>query len=126
MIPFQDRKKIRKILYSKASLVILVIILIFVSKGAWGIYQKAQIARTERDIALRSLTEIEYRTAELQASIVNLKSERGTEEALRQKYTVGRAGEEVVVVVDEDAKKSKNGEVEEKSFWHELLSIFGK
>lgn len=125
MIPFQERKKVRRILYSKVSLVVLVVILFFVSKGAWGIYQKAKIARGERDMATRSLHDLESRTAELQTSLVNMKSERGTEEAIRQKYTVGRPGEEVVVVVDDEAKKGKNsGANEKKSIWHEILSFF--
>lgn len=126
MIPFQERKKIRKILYSKTTLVVLALLVFAVGRGAWGIYQKAEIARSERDIAARSLAELQARTSELQTSLALLKSDKGIEEEVRQKYTVARPGEEVVVVVDDSAKKGKNGEVvETKSFWQQIISIFG-
>ncbi|MDO8604448.1 MAG: septum formation initiator family protein [bacterium] len=126
MIPFQERKKIRKILYSKISLALLFIVLFFVARGAWRIHQKAQIARSERDIAARSLLELQSRTAELKLSLEHLKSEQGVEEEVRQKYTVARPGEEVVIVVDETDKKSENGEaLQTKSLWARMLSFFG-
>jgi len=125
MIPFQERKKLRKILYSKVTLVILFIILLAVGRGAWSIHQKAKIAVSERDIAERSLLQLESRTAELQKSLTRLKSEQGIEEEVRQKYTVALPGEEVVVVVDDVAKKGKNSEaVETKSFWQRFVSFF--
>lgn len=125
MIPFQERQKIRKILYSKVTLVVLFVVLFAVGNGALAIHQKAEIARSERDIAERSLTELEARTTELKTSLALLKSERGIEESVRQKYTVARPGEEIVVVVDDSLKKGKNGEaVDTKSLWQRFISIF--
>ena len=125
MIPFQERKKLRKILYSKVTLVILTLVLLVVARGAWGIHQKAQIAISERNIARHSLEELESRTKELEVSLELLNSEQGIEAEVRQKYTVARPGEEVVVVVDDKAKKGENSEVVEKSFWQRVVSFFG-
>ncbi|PIQ35528.1 MAG: hypothetical protein COV32_01775 [Candidatus Yonathbacteria bacterium CG10_big_fil_rev_8_21_14_0_10_43_136] len=126
MIPFQERKKLRKILYSKISLVILAVMLFFVGKGAWGIHQKAQIAISERNIAQRSLLELEARTVELQASLIRLKSDIGVEEEIRQKYSVVRPGEEVVVIVDDRAKKSENSKVGIGNWiLQSIISFFG-
>ena len=125
MIPFQGRQKLRKILYSKVTLLVIAILVFFVGRGAWNTHQKAQIARSERNIAERSLTELESRTSELQASLIRLKSSRGIEEEVRQKYTVARPGEEVVIVVDDSVKKGENGEtVAEKGFLKTVLSFF--
>lgn len=126
MIPFQERKKIRKFLYSKVTIAVLFVVLFAVGKGAWSIHQKAEIARSERDIARRALSELEARTTELQTSLVVLKSERGIEEAVRQKYTVAKPGEEVVVVVDDSLKKGENGEaMAGRSLWQSFVSFFG-
>ncbi|MBI5400491.1 MAG: hypothetical protein HZB12_00005 [Candidatus Yonathbacteria bacterium] len=126
MIPFQERKKLRKILYSKTSIALLFLALFVAGKGAWSIHQKAQIAISERDISARLLSDLQSRTTELQASLVRLKSDRGIEEEVRQKYTVARPGEEVVVVVDEKAKKSENGAMSTStSWWREVVSFFG-
>jgi len=126
MIPFQERKKLRKILYSRVTLVVLAVVLFGVARGAWNIHQKAEIARSERDIASHTLSDLESRTAELKTSLVRLKSERGMEEEVRQKYTVAKPGEEVVIVVDDSAKKGKNGgATDTKSIWNRLASFFG-
>lgn len=125
MIPFQGRQKLRKILYSKVTLFALAVFVFFVGRGAWNTHEKAQIARSERNIAERSLSELESRASELQASLIRLKSDRGIEEEVRQKYTVARIGEEVVIVVDDSVKKGENGEtVAEKGLWSSFVSIF--
>lgn len=125
MIPFQERKKLRKVLYAKATLFVLLAVSIFVARGAWQVYQKAAIARAERVEAERSLAELKARAGGFEASIARLKSERGIEEEIRQKFTVAHPNEEIVVIVDETDKKSKNGEApREQSFWKKFLNIF--
>ena len=125
MIPFQERKKIRKIVYSKVTLFVLTGVLFVVSVGAWRVHQKALVAMTERDISARALADSESRMKELQISLARLNSNQGMEEEVRQKYTVALPGEEVVVVVDENAKKSENGEVPvSNGWWQKILSFF--
>ena len=126
MIPFQERKKIRKVLYSKFTLAVLSGLLFVVIGGAWQIYQKAMVARAERDITARGFADLQSRTKELETSISRLKSNKGIEEEIRQKYTVARDGEEIVIVVDENVKKSENREVAtNESLWQRLASFLG-
>ncbi len=126
MIPFQGRQKLRKILYSRITLLVLAVLVFFVGRGAWNTHQKAQIARSERDIAERAFTEMESRSSELQASLIRLKSDRGIEEEVRQKYTVARPGEEVVIIVDDSVKKGENSEaMDNKNPWQYFVSLFG-
>lgn len=125
MLPFQERKKVRKFLYSKAMLVVLLILVVFVARGAWNIHEKAAIARAERIQAAKELTGLQDHQGELEASLVRLKSGRGIEEEVRQKFTVARPGEEVVVIVDEQEKKSENGGTSSKvGFWENFLGVF--
>ena len=126
MIPFQERKKIRKILYSKASLFVLFLILIFTVDGAWNIYQKAKIARAERDVAARALADVQVRKAELESSLAKLQSEGGVEADVREKFTVVKPGEDVVVVVDDNIKKSENSETGDSTgLWARITSFLG-
>ncbi|OIO30756.1 hypothetical protein AUJ77_01875 [Candidatus Nomurabacteria bacterium CG1_02_43_90] len=125
MIPFQERKKIRKIVYSKITIFVLTGVLFVVSVGAWRVHKKALVAMTERDISARALADSESRMKELQISLARLNSNQGIEEEVREKYTVALPGEEVVVVVDENAKKSENGEVPASNgWWQKILSFF--
>lgn len=112
-------------MYSKVSLLILFVILLIVGKGAWNVHKKAEIARAERNIALRYITQLETRNVEMLASLEHFKNDSGIEEEVRQKYTVARHGEEIVVVVDDDVKKGKNSEVvEKKSLWKRTMDFF--
>ncbi len=125
MIPFQERKKLRKILYAKATLLVLLVALVFVARGTYQVYQKAHIARTEQKEVEKSFEELALHASELEQSVERLKGEQGIEWEIRQKFTVARPGEEVVVIVDESNKKSKNGESEEnQSFWQKLLVLW--
>ena len=126
MIQIQERKKLRKILYSKVSIIILTALLYFVARGAWNIYNKASIARSERDRAERGLVDLQVKTSELTASLARLQSTQGIEADVRQKFTVALPGEDVVVIVDDSAKKSENSEAyESKSFWSRIASFLG-
>ena len=124
MLPFQERKRFRKILYSKITLAVLFVALIFVARGAWHVYEKAVIAQTEKEEAARKLAELKQHTLDLEESVVGLKSDRGIEEEIRQKFMVARPGEEVVVVVDDGNKKSKNEETSQKqNLWQQILGF---
>lgn len=125
MLPFQERKKLRKVLYSKATLVVLFLLVVVIGRGAWQIHQKAVIAQGERVQAARATEELNLRAQGLEKSLVRLRSPEGAEEEVRQKYTVARPSEEVVIVVDENAKKGKNGEgVSKRSLWDRFTSLF--
>lgn len=125
MIPFQERKKFRQILYSKASIFLLFVVFLVVLHGVWKIHEKASIARAESEEAIRILTETQAHSDELKKSLDKLKTDHGFEEEVRQKFAVARPGEEVVVVVDESDKKSENGEGPSTgSFWEWITGFF--
>lgn len=124
MVKFQERKKIRKILYSKTAIGGLALLTALVARGAWQMHEKAAIARAERAEAERSFAELTERDAGLEASLADLKSAQGLEAEVRRKFTVARPGEEVVVVVDENTKKGKNSEVSNKDFWARIVKFF--
>lgn len=125
MLLFQERKKIRKILYSKVTLALLSVALVIVSRGAWQIYGKAMRARAEKENAAKELVQIEMHTAELTKNIERLKSKPGIEEEIRHRFTVAIPGEEIVVVVDGNDKKSKDsGTTGGQSLWARLLLFF--
>jgi cell division protein FtsB len=125
MQPFQERKKLRKILYSKVTLLVLFVACVLVARGAWGVHQKALIADSERNQALKAQEELQGRAIELEASLARLRSDQGVEEELRQKFTVAQPGESVVIVVDETDKTGKNTGVSgSESFWSRVVNFF--
>ncbi|MDD5152871.1 MAG: hypothetical protein PHS95_02650 [Candidatus Pacebacteria bacterium] len=125
MLPFQERKKVRRILYSKTMILVLLVVAILVARGTWQVYTKASIARAKSDESAQKLKEIQERNSTLEASLAHLKSNNGLEDEVRQKFNVARPDEEVVMVIDENSKKSENGaNVSEETFWQKILSFF--
>lgn len=68
--------------------------------GVWDVYHKERESRTLRGQAEMRLKDLADRDARLRSEIAALKTERGQEEALREQYEVGRAGENLVIIVE--------------------------
>lgn len=81
-------------------LVALLVVLVFVGRGVWKVYDTSKNSETLRAQAEMRMHELEEREARLKADIASLKSERGVEETLRETYGLGREGEGVVVIVE--------------------------
>jgi cell division protein FtsB len=125
MLPFQERKKFRKILYSKITIVVLGVLLLLVGRGAWNIHERAVIARAERAQMGRTVDELDSRAIELEKSLTSLRGSRGVEEEVRRRYMVARPEEDVVVIVDDDRKKSENDEaVKGGTLWSRIWGMF--
>ena len=72
----------------------------FMASGTWGVYQKASLAREQRERFEQELIQLQVRHADLEAKLNALTTERGIEEEIRERYSVAKKGESVVVIVD--------------------------
>jgi len=86
--------------YSKISLVVLAVVVIFLSRAAYGAYQKYALARATLKSAETKLAEIESRQETIRTEINELKTTRGIESELRTKFQVAKPGEEVIIIVE--------------------------
>lgn len=89
-----------RILAGRVFLLALVAVLIFGILGAWGAYQKERESRAMRDTAESERDDLESRKAHLEATINDLSTDRGREAALRERYTMAKKGEGLIVIVD--------------------------
>jgi len=126
MLDFQQKKKLRKTLYSRGMLVMLSIVTIFLGNAAWNVFQKYREARENRELAAQELQKLEERESGLSADIERLSTERGVEEELRKRFGVAKEGEEVIVVVDPPAPEGggESGESTSRGLWQRFLGIF--
>lgn len=119
MRDFQSKRRIKKALNSRISLLILIVIVILLMKGVWDVYGKNRLAAENRrriDSELKSLTD---RESELKTKISSLNTDRGKEEVIRKNLPVAKEGEHVITVVDTPASPSSTS----TSFWERW---FGK
>ena len=126
MLEFQEKKKLRNILYSKVTLIAIFVILVFVARATFSVYYKQKVSGENLSKAREEIAELEKREKMLNSEIDRLKTDKGTEEEIRKKFMVGKAGEQVIVIVD-DNKTNKNGadaSDEKKSAWVRFLDLF--
>lgn len=78
-------------------LLILIGIVVF---GVWGVYGKESESRILRDQAAAQLYDLREQKTQLESNIARLETVRGKEEVLREHYEVGRAGENLIIIVE--------------------------
>lgn len=127
MLDFKEKRIIKRLLYSRLTIVVLSILLIFIINGVWGVYKKASVAHSNKSRAVKDLEELKKRQNSLIASIENLKTSNGVESEIRNKFGVVKKGEEVVVVVDGNTEKSVDNSkstISPSGLWRKFLSFF--
>lgn len=127
MREFQEKQKIRKRMYSRTSLIGLLILCILVAKGVTGVYAKEKASRMEVERLARQKKEVEEKLALVSAQADRLKTETGIEYEIRNKFDVVKSGEEVIVVIDKELPpppEEKEGVL--KRFWHSVTGVFKK
>lgn len=126
MLEFQEKKKLRNILYSKVTLIALFVVLVFIARATVSVYYKQKASGENLAKAKEEVAELKKREKMLNSEIDRLKTDKGTEEEIRKKFMVGKAGEQVIVIVDDNSsnKNSAVGNSEKKSIWSKLMDFF--
>jgi cell division protein FtsB len=121
MHEFQQKKKIRKILYSPVVLILLLIITIFVIKGAWNVYEKDKLSAQNLKREKNELSKLLEREKNLAASLNYLKTDQGVENEIRTKFRAIKEGEKIAVIIDEQTPVTSTTTAEEHGFWYNLF-----
>ena len=126
---FQDKRARRKLLYSHATILLIVLVLIWLAHAVLGISQKRSIALQGREAAESELNVLRNRKQVLEDDIARLSSPDGKEVEIRSKFQVAKPGEEVIIIIDEGvySEATSSAVKADKSFWdviEEFLSRF--
>jgi cell division protein FtsB len=127
MREFQEKQKIRKRVYSRTSIIALLILCILIGKGLAGVYAKEKDSRLEVERLVKQKKEVEEKLAMVSTQADRLKTDTGIEYEIRNKFDVVKEGEEVIVVVDKELPpppEEKEGVM--KRFWHSVTGVFKK
>lgn len=102
MLEFYEKRRLRKWLHSKPFLLFMLLPIGFMMYAAHNAYEVERATNERRIELLADLNRLEGRTAILERDIARLEDPRDIEAALRQRYQVGREGEEVIILVEEE------------------------
>ena len=127
-LDFRERTRIRRTLYAKPTILIMLVLTIVTLRGAWGMYQKSKEAKVNDEKALAELRILESREAGLRSDIDLLSTSRGQEEAIRNRFMVAKDGEKVIIITqpkDETIHTVTVPEGEKQSFFDSFKAAVG-
>jgi cell division protein FtsB len=107
MFDFHEKRKIRRVIYSKVSIGFVFIVALVIGVS---VYERFVV---EREMAVKlgerseELETLKTRAALLESKVDHLRNERGIEEELRSRFDVVREGEQVVIILDDQHANSK-------------------
>jgi len=124
MYKFQKRDKIKRIIYSWPMLAFALFVIIWLGVKVLAVYKSERLSRANRDQAeeMRQLLEEEYTS--INSEIQFLKTEKGVEKEIRDKFRVVKEGEQLAIIVNSDANRpGKTPTVKAETIWTKLMSL---
>jgi len=123
MLDFHEKRKLKRICYSKGMVAFLGLIILLSGVQVWGVFQKDREARVRKAEVAASYEQLIERETELKEEIARLSTERGVEEVLRTKFDVARPGEGVIVLIEPKDQQSANDD-KDGGFFDWVFNIF--
>ncbi len=122
MFEFQVKKRVKKILYSRAMFVVLIVLVTLAGRATWSVYQKEKISQVNLDRLQVEISELRGREEYIKSGIDRLGTSRGIEEEIRQKFKVVKDGEAMVILIDDEISLPTSSP--EKGFWSTIVDVF--
>ena len=120
MLEFQEKRKLRRFLYSRLTLVVLVVIIGLVLKAVWGVYEKQKTTADNLNKIAGSFADLQARQKMLSAEVEKLNTTAGLETEIRDKFGLVKPGEQVITVVDNGG--DTNAAASSTGFWQKILN----
>ena len=124
MLEFQEKRKIKKLFYSKITLVCLVVLIVLLLNMVWDLYKKQETTKDNLTKTAATFEELQAREKMLSSEIDRLKTEGGIEEEIRDKYGLVKPGEEVIMMVNQDDSTSSDATSSGDGLWQKIGNWF--
>ena len=123
MRAYQRKKKIREVLYSRATLATLLFFTVLISKAAWDMYAKERESQRQLEAVEHELAALVARENLLRDNLARLTTPEGIEAEIRAQFQVAKPGEQMVVLV-EGRSAAPEEKVPVQSFMSKLFDFF--
>jgi hypothetical protein len=124
MLDFQQKWKAKSFLYSKGVRVFLALVALYSLYSTYTVYDKKRESERAVTEAEQRLIALSSKNTVLLEDIDRLQTDEGLEAEIRNKYSVAKGSEQVVVLV-EDEPVPTSTPTEKKSRWAKFKSFFG-
>jgi cell division protein FtsB len=110
MFDFHEKRKIRKILYSKPVIGLICVFVVLLSFSVFDRYVVSKEMKHKLDAKYAELEEMKLRAQALESKVEYLRDERGIEEELRNRFDVAKEGEQVIILLESGRGAQEEGE----------------
>ena len=124
MKSFQKNNRLSDVMQSKTSLVILGIIILVFAYSMFSFLNKMIETSKNKKIVQDKIAELQKSKEKLNLDINKLKTEKGVEENIREKFGLAKDGENMILVVDDQTNKQTEQKAEAVSFWSFFKNLF--
>jgi len=101
----RSRQKLwHKVAFSWITIGLLILVILLLTRAVLGMYQKNNRANHRAQSAHMELKKVQEREVSLRKDLEYIKTSKGMEEELRQKFDVARDGEHLLVIVDKEVE----------------------
>lgn len=124
MLDFQQKWKVKTFIYSRGMRVFLAVLALYSIYATYQVYDKKQESAQAVVEAEQRLIALSSKNTVLLEDIDRLQTDEGLEAEIRNKYSVAKGSERVVVLVEEEPVPASTT-TEKKSRWAKFKSFFG-
>lgn len=114
----------KKIVESRPFLFLLGVLLLLFAWSVLRFWGKMAETGRNKDLVEQKALALREKKAKLESDIERLNTEEGKEEFFRENYGFAKAGEELIVVVEDKNKGIEPNERERSGFWAFIVNLF--
>lgn len=122
MLDFIEKRKVKKIIYHKWTLVFLCFVVVYSLYSTYNIWHKMKESSVLLNQAESRLNTLKMRENEIKTQISNMSTPLGKEAEIRSKFNVAKDSENVVVILNEEPTSSPP--MHSKSVWQRIVDFF--
>lgn len=121
---FQKNGRLKHLMQSKTFLIFFGIIIIIFFHSMFGFVGKMEETIKNKKIVEDKIIELEKSKEKLNSDIVKLKTDKGIEENIREKFGLVKEGENMILVVEDKNLKKEQRETNSADFWSWFRGLF--
>lgn len=121
MVQKKEMHIVKQLFFSPIGIALSIVLLFVLVKANYSLYIRNDAARENRTTLQRELNTMEERRDRLLATLGRISTEKGEEIALREQYDVGKTGEEMIVVLDQDMPQRQS--VIDDTLWSKIRAF---
>lgn len=127
MRELENKRKVRKIIYSYPAIIVALFILFILGRAAINAYYKEKLSSENLERVMVDYNKLNDRQALLLKSVETLETPEGIESEIRKKFRVVKKGESIVIVVDDrgsSTASSTASSTEKVGVWSKVKTFF--